>query len=263
MKKYANSSRSRFSGFTLIELLVVIAIIGILAGMLFPVLSKSKLSAVKAQCANNLKQWGVAVIMYAGENHEYFPDNTGPGATDPCWMADSFTNFYSAYLYPNHPGTTATGERSKNDVLYCPTAAWTRTYEAGANQPNLIGYNWLPCRSTNFTEYTVYNLDEWFYQQKLGGRYYKAPILVDQIQTYQGFTKWMMKYNHHNINYVGPASAHAQNGGLPSGGNFLYQDGHVGWLKFDGNTNNIAPMARNFRKDVYYGAPGGLGAGPW
>lgn len=221
----------RHVGFTLIELLVVIAIIAILAGMLLPALSKAKFTADKTLCINNMRQWGVALQVYASDMNDAFPDAT---EADLNWAGKKLQAFWTGYLMKQVPGTI----KQKNHVIFCPTQKWHRYYDNNipTTDPILLGYQYLPFRDTNSTawNYNSHGLGGWAGRRKLGTAFKMAPTLIDMMQA-RGTGPLGSKPVIQNWYYDNgtPYSSHINRNGAPKGGNFLFEDGHVAWKRFE------------------------------
>ena len=80
----------RRAGFTLIELLVVISIIGILVGLLLPAVQSAREAGRRTQCAEHMRQLGLALFNFASSNN----------------------SFPAAATFGDVPGTTTTADES-------------------------------------------------------------------------------------------------------------------------------------------------------
>lgn len=154
--------------FTLIELLVVIAIIAILAAILFPVFSQAKQAAKKTNDLNQLKQQGLAVMMYINDNDDVFPalpaaggwTGAPPGSMGAHWAnrtypytknkaiyADPSNSeklyFDQGYLKPGQTSITDTSTTNLYRVTYTFNNMITHS-DAAYNKPRAASQSAIP-----------------------------------------------------------------------------------------------------------------------
>ena len=110
-------------GFTLIELLVVIAIIAILAAILFPVFARAREKARQTSCLSNIKELGLACLMYVQDYDERFPRYGGYRSFAELSVPTGHTYWFRV-----------TAPYIKNAQIFsCPSYNNQRVYSGGTN----------------------------------------------------------------------------------------------------------------------------------
>jgi len=108
--------------FTLIELLVVIAIIAILAAILFPVFAQAKEAAKQTQTLSNVKNLGVAMNLYLGDNDDNFPLQNSYNNAGQSWRWNTLISVPAGW----RPGAFSVSPRKDEDSIHWGNS--TQTY---------------------------------------------------------------------------------------------------------------------------------------
>ena len=206
----------RTHAFTLVELLVILLAVGVLIWLLRPALNNYREKHNRVECANNLRQLGIALLAYASDHNGHFPT-----------AADNNVDYTNAYWYT----ALLARQYARHEVFQCPSdrmprqvVGIPRSYAIRADD-NLRSYEphavfWIQGSRTNCT--LLKPAETILVGEK-----------VDSMATLERHS-WVESISSPIAGQetVRPQSMHVPGDRFQS--NYLFMDGHVAWLeKFD------------------------------
>jgi prepilin-type N-terminal cleavage/methylation domain-containing protein/prepilin-type processing-associated H-X9-DG protein len=246
-----DSNRRLSNGFTLIELLVVIAIIAILAALLLPALNAAKQRARQISCMNQLKQLGLGMIVYVGDNTDHMP---APGGNASGWRTED-------WIYWRNDGATQNGiqdyiqnsqimnaiGRVNTNLFKCPAQTiWPNNNGYGYSYSLNAGMSLIysdkgvtPVVATPFKYSQVRNPVNKFMVVEEPSTNTPAEMPPGGTTPYLDDGKWEPAPNSGNPMSHNLITVRHNPTGANAGSNVAFADGHAQLTSWKGSTNNF------------------------